>query len=101
MGGIVPAYFVIHNRIHDDDAMQSYIPKALESLGVYGAEVLVVADESEVIEGSTDLPRTIVIRFESREQAMAWYQCAEYQNDALPIRLGATEGYGVLVDGFA
>ena len=96
----MPAYFVLHNRIHDDDAMQSYIPKAMESLGAYDAEVLVVADDSDVIEGSTDLPRTIIIKFESREKALAWYNCAEYQGEALPIRLGATEGYGVLVDGF-
>ena len=37
---------------------------------------------------------------ESREKAEAWYNCAEYQA-ALPIRLGATEGYAVIVDEFA
>ena len=93
------AYFVLHNRITDDAAMQTYIPKAVEACLAGGAEILVVADESTVIEGSTDLPRTIVMRFESREAAMAWYESPEYQA-ILPTRLGATEGYGVLVDGF-
>ena len=94
------AYFVLHNRITDDDAMQNaYIPKAVETLLGHGAEILVVSEASDVIEGSTDLPRTIVLRFESREKALAWYNSPEYQA-VLPIRLGASEGYGVLVDEF-
>ena len=95
----MPAYFVLHNRVTDDEGLQAYLPKAVESLMAHGAEILVVADDSTVVEGSTDLPRTIVIKFESREQAMAWYDSPEYR-EALPLRLAATEGYGVLVDGF-
>jgi uncharacterized protein (DUF1330 family) len=95
----VPAYIVIHNRIVDDEAMQSYIPKAVESMRRYGVEVLVLSESSDVIDGSTDLPRTIILKFDSRDRAEAWYNCAEYQA-ALPIRLNATEGFCVLVDGF-
>jgi uncharacterized protein (DUF1330 family) len=98
-GSPVSAYFVVHNRIVDDEAMQTYIPKAVESIMAYGGEILVVADDSEVLEGATDLPRTIVIKFESREQALKWYRCAEYE-EVRPIRLAATEGFAVLVDGF-
>jgi uncharacterized protein (DUF1330 family) len=93
------AYFVFHNRIHDAERMQEYIPKALETMAPYHAEVLVCDEHSEVIEGTTNLPRTIVIRFRSRADAMAWYKSADYQG-VRPIRLKATEGFGVLVDGF-
>jgi uncharacterized protein (DUF1330 family) len=93
------AYFVVHNRVTDDAAMQEYIPKAVESIMSYGGEILVVADDSQVIEGSTDLPRTVIVKFDSREQAETWYRCAEYEA-VRPLRLGATEGYGVLVDAF-
>jgi uncharacterized protein (DUF1330 family) len=96
---IVPAYFVIHNRVTDDEAMQVYLPKAVETLMAHGAEVLVVADDSTVVEGSTDFPRTIVIKFDTRDQAMAWYDSPDYQA-AVAVRLRATEGYAVLVDGF-
>jgi uncharacterized protein (DUF1330 family) len=95
----MPAYFVIHNRVTDDEAMQTYLPKAVETLMAHGAEILVVADDSTVVEGSPEFPRTILIKFETREQALAWYQSPEYQ-EAIPIRLGATEGHAVLVDGF-
>jgi uncharacterized protein (DUF1330 family) len=94
------AYFVLHNRIIDDDAMQnSYIPMAVGSLMAHGAEILAIADESTVVEGAPEFPRTILIRFDTREQAEAWYNSPEYQQ-AIPIRQAATEGFCVLVDGF-
>jgi hypothetical protein len=41
-------------------------------------ELLVSADHSEVIEGSTPLPRTVLIRFDSHDSAMDWYNSAAY-----------------------
>jgi uncharacterized protein (DUF1330 family) len=93
------AYIVIRNRVVDDEAMQKYIPGAVEQIVAHGGEVLVVADECETLEGTPDHPRTVIIRFESREQAKAFYDSPGYQA-VLPIRLGATEGHGVIVDGF-
>ena len=93
------AYFVVHNRVTDEEKMQEYIPKAVESIYAYGGEVLVVADDSQVIEGTAEYPRTVIVKFDSREKAEEWYACAEY-SQILPLRLGATEGYGVLVDEF-
>jgi uncharacterized protein (DUF1330 family) len=52
-----------------------------------------------VLEGSTSLPRTVVIKFASREAAMEWYNSPAYQA-VLPLRLEATEGVAMLVDGF-
>lgn len=93
------AYFVFHNRIHDAEKMQEYIPRALETMAPYNPEVLILDENSQVIEGQTTFPRTIVIKFESRDAAMAWYNSPAYEA-VRPLRLGATEGFGVLVDGF-
>jgi uncharacterized protein (DUF1330 family) len=79
--------------------MQEYIPKALETMAPYNPEILVFDENSQVIEGSTNLPRTIVIKFDSRDAMMAWYNSPEYQ-EVLPLRLEATEGFSVIVDGF-
>jgi hypothetical protein len=46
------------------------------------------------------LPRTIVIKFPTREIAAAWYNSPVYR-EILPLRLAATEGYAVIVDGYA
>jgi uncharacterized protein (DUF1330 family) len=64
----------------------------------YNPEMLVFAEHAEVIEGQTNLPRTIVLKFDSRDAAMAWYNSPAYQ-EVLPLCLEATEGFAVLVDG--
>jgi len=93
------AYFVFHNRVYDAEKMREYVPKAFETMAPYHAEVLVCDENSGVIEGNTNLPRTIVIRFPSRDDAIAWYKSTDYQA-VCPLRLEATEGFAVLVDGF-
>ena len=93
------AYFVFHNRIRNVEKMQEYIPKALETMAPYNPDILVLDENSTVVEGNTSLPRTVVIKFDSRDAAMAWYNSLEYRA-VLPLRLEATEGFAVLVDGF-
>ena len=93
------AYFILHNRIRDGQSLDEYIPKAIETWAPYEPEVLVLEENSEVVEGSTEFPRTIVIKFKSRADAEAWYKSPEYQS-VLPLRLAAIDGFTVLVDEF-
>ena len=92
------AYMVIHNTVTNPAKMQQYVPKAIETLTAHGAEILVVSDEATVLEGSPPFPRTIILKFPSREVAKLWYDSPEYR-EALPLRLQASQGFLVLVDG--
>ena len=92
------AYIVFNNVVTDPAQMQQYIPDAIETLTAHGAEILVVAEEATVLEGSPPFPRTAILKFSSREAAKAWYESPEYRK-AMPLRLQATQGYAVLVDG--
>jgi uncharacterized protein (DUF1330 family) len=94
----MPAYLVFHNRVHDAKTLQEYASRVEETLAPYHHEILVFTSDSEVIEGKTSLPRTVVIRFDTRATAMSWYKSPAYQQ-ILPLRLAATEGYAVLVEG--
>ena len=94
------AYFLWHNRIVDTEKMKEYLSKALATMAPYDPEVVVFDEHAHCLEGSTPGPRTIVIKFPSRDNALAWYNSAAYQA-FLPLRLAATEGFGVLVDGYA
>ena len=69
------AYFVWHNRIHDAEKMQEYLSKVLETMAPYHPEVVVLDEHVQVVEGNAPGPRTIVIKFDSRDTAMAWYNC--------------------------
>ena len=92
------AYIIVQNVVTDAARMEQYVPMAVETLVVHGAEILAAADEATVLDGESSFPRTVILKFASREAAMAWYQSPEYQ-EALPLRLQSTRGFLVLVDG--
>jgi len=91
------AYIVIHNEVTDPASMQEYFPTAVETLAAHGAEIL-YAGESSILEGNPPFPRTIILKFASAAAAKGWHESPEYRQ-ALQLRLRATNGYAVLVDG--
>ncbi|MBI5932562.1 MAG: DUF1330 domain-containing protein [Chloroflexi bacterium] len=91
-------YFIFHVRIHDTEKMNAYYDKAGATIEPFHHEILVIDNNTEMLEGNMDLPRTVVIKFDSREEALRWYNSDAYR-EARPLRLAATEGYTVLVDG--
>ncbi|HJR89390.1 MAG TPA: DUF1330 domain-containing protein [Aeromicrobium sp.] len=89
------AYIIFNNRVTDPDGMADYIPKAMETLAPYDPELLVLDEQAQVLEGTPDFPRMVVIKFKSRSDAEAWYNSAEY-GEVRPLRLAATDGVGFL-----
>ena len=89
---------VFNYTVTNQEGYDRYLPAAMPTLGPGVAEVIVADDESEAIEGS---PRdvTVVLRFESKDAARAWYESEGYQA-AKPLRTSNTEGVAVLCDGF-
>ena len=93
------AYVIFHNRIDDAEMLAAYVGKAIPTLDAHKAELVILDETSTVLEGKTEYVRTVVLKFESREAAMGWYNSAEYQV-ILPERLAATEGFAVICDSF-
>ena len=91
------AYIIFNNRITDPEVMAEYIPKAIETFAPYEPEILVLDEQAQVLEGTPDFPRMVVIKFKSRADAEAWYNSQEY-SEVRPLRLAASEGVGFLVD---
>ncbi len=91
------AYFVANFRITDTEAYAAYPPVAGPTLAPYGAEVLAVDNDSNVLEGEA-ANQTVVIRFPSMDAAMAWYNSPEYQ-EIIDLRLDNSEGFGAMIDG--
>lgn len=89
---------VFSYTITDADAYQAYPPAAMPSIGDSGAEVIVADYATESVEGSPG-EVTVVLRFESKDAARAWYESESYQS-AKPLRTAATDGVAVLCDGF-
>ena len=94
------AYFIFRHKVLDSDTLNNdYLPTAIETMAPYQPEVLVVDEDIEVIEGSTEDTRTVVLKFKDKETAKQWYNSPEYQA-VVGIRLGAIDGVAVLCEGF-
>jgi uncharacterized protein (DUF1330 family) len=91
------AYMVFNYTITNPEGYQAYPPAAMPTLPS-GAEVLVADYESDSIEGAPGHV-TVVLRFESRDVARAWYESEAYQA-VRHLRTSNAEGAATLCDGF-
>ena len=92
------AYLVFNYSITNPEAYQAYPPAAMSTFAGHEIEVLVADYASEVKEGSLGTV-TIVVRFPSKEAALAWYESPEYEA-VKHLRTENTESAMVLCDGF-
>ena len=95
------AYMIFTHKVTDADTLNNdYLPKAVETLGPYSPEIVVVDENIEIFEGESDDTRTVVLKFKSKEDAKRWYSSPEYQA-IVNLRLDSVEGAkGILCDGF-
>ncbi|MBN1821630.1 MAG: GNAT family N-acetyltransferase, partial [Prolixibacteraceae bacterium] len=83
-------YFIANIRINDPEEYQKYLDNSKGELSKFKKEYLVVDDKPEVLEGSWDYTRTVLIRFDSKADFDAWYYSDTYQK-ILKHRLKAAD----------
>ena len=71
------AYFIVSFDITDAEAYEDYPPGVIPLLEKHGAEILVADYEARAIEGEAR-GVNVVLRFETEEAAMNWYNDPEY-----------------------
>ncbi len=69
----MPAYVISRVRITDKVAMQDYMAKAPEGVEAHGGRYLVRTGDIQVLEGTADYERVVVVQFPDREKALRWY----------------------------
>ncbi|WP_165087904.1 DUF1330 domain-containing protein [Neisseria yangbaofengii] len=94
------AYVVfIRDKMKDQAAYDGYLQAAVPTLAPFGGEILAANGAHEAFEGA-DCDGSVVLRFPDMASARAWYTSAEYEQFKA-IRLGATEGRAILLEGVA
>ncbi len=88
------AYVVVHGTVLNADKMQEYGADAGPTLATYGGE-LVSRGPSEVLAGESSHQLMVVIKFPSRQNALDWYNSAEYQA-VIPTRMEAMNSVFIL-----
>ena len=90
------AYFIASYRITDPAGYEPYVPAVIPTLQSHGCEVLAADYASQAIEGEPNAV-TVILKFASKEAALAWYNSPEYQA-IVHLRTDNREGTAVLVD---
>ena len=91
-------YLVAQLRIDDRELLDKYVEKVIPSLKIGGGRIVAFDETPDVIEGATDYPRTVIIRFEDKEAFRTWYDSPEYQS-IIQMRLDSAPGTVTVVNG--
>ncbi len=92
------AYLIVQVDVTDADAFEEYKLRVPATLAAHGGEYIVRGGAIEVLEGEWPIPRLVIIRFSSMEQARKWYRSAEYEGPH-KLREASARANLVLVDG--
>lgn len=91
-------YVVAQGRIENPAVLAQYVEKAIPTIGAHGGRIVAFDETPDVVEGTVDFPRTVIVEFPTREAFRAWYDSPEYQA-ILPMRLGAAPGTLIVANG--
>jgi len=94
----MPAYIIAEVEVINPAGYESYRPLAGASVAQYGGKFVVRGGRAELVEGSKEPARIVVIEFADTAAAKRWYNSPEYQ-EALKIRLANSTGRVLLVEG--
>ena len=92
-------YVVARIDIHDRERYAQYEAGFMDLFEQSGGRMLAVEEAPEVIEGSWDTTRTVLIEFDDAEQMKAWYHSDGYQA-LVQHRFAASTGDIALLSGF-
>ena len=91
-------YFFAQIRITDEAHYQKYLDRVDKVSAAYKGELLAVDDAPEILEGSWNYTRAVLIRFPSRKDFRQWYNSTEYQ-EILKYRLEAADCDTIVIEG--
>jgi uncharacterized protein (DUF1330 family) len=89
------AYMIVSYDIVDADGFEGYVPGVMPLLAKHGAEILVADSGAQVLEGE-QRDMYVVLRFESEEAALGWYNDPDYA-PVKKIRLDSTVNGNVVL----
>ena len=94
----MPAYFVAEFEFTNREAMRPYTEAVPATIAQYGGRYLTRAGATELIEGSPEPKRIVILEFADVAAIKRWYHSPEYQK-ILPDRLNNTRGRAYIVEG--
>lgn len=92
------AYIIVDVDVTDRALFAEYAKAVPSTIAQYGGEYLVRGGKTEVLEGDWLPKRTVVLKFDSVEQAKQWHDSREYEQPKLQRQQSARTNM-ILVEG--
>jgi uncharacterized protein (DUF1330 family) len=88
------------DEVTDPAGLAAYSEKAGPTLGPYRPTPKVVTEDVTPVEGNWAPKRCVILEFETKEQALGWYNSPEY-TEVRKLRFAATTNpQGIMVETF-
>ena len=94
----MPAYVIAEVEVTNPAGYEPYRALAGSSVAQYGGRFIARGGTAELVEGSPEPQRVVIIEFADAAAARRWYNSPEYQA-ALPIRQANSRARALIVDG--
>lgn len=91
-------YAIVQGKVEDEALLEQYVAKAGPTIEPHQGRVIAYDEAPEVVEGTLEYRRTVIVEFPSMKEFRAWYDSPEYQ-EILPLRLKSTQGTLIVVKG--
>ena len=92
-------YFVAQIKINDPEEYLKYLEHVDEVFSKFKGEYLAVDESPTILEGEWSYTKSVIIKFNSKQEFEDWYQSDDYQI-ILRYRLNAAKCDTILVKGF-
>lgn len=92
------AYMIVRVNVTDMQQYQEYMKLTPTIVQQYGGKFIARGGDTLTLEGDPETRRVVLVEFESKEQAQAFYNSDEYQH-AISVRQNAAEAQFIVVDG--
>lgn len=95
----MPAYVIAHIDVKDPVRYEDYKKMSPISITKFGGRFIVRGAKAEVLEGTWDPKRLVLLEFPSADAARQWWASDDYA-EAKALRQSTSTGDMVLLEGF-
>jgi uncharacterized protein (DUF1330 family) len=97
---VMPAYVVVQVTVKDPTVYEDYKVLAPPSIAQHGGRYIVRGAKTELLEGTWEPPRLVILEFPSADRARAWWSSPEYAA-AKALRQSCASTEMVLIEGLS
>ena len=91
-------YVIAQIKVTNQEKYKEYVDKVTSIVEKFDGEYLIRNGEHQVVEGESNFPRIVLLKFPSYERAVEWYNSKEYE-PVKKIRMDNSDGVQIIING--